>query len=63
MPLEIKEELIDILNNIRFIKRLISPNRKYAKDLERKDGRIIVDILNPHILENMDYFRPTGNHF
>ena len=63
LPLEIKEELIDVLNNIEFIKRLISPNRKYAKDLERKDGRIIVDILNPHILENMDYFRPTGNHF
>lgn len=63
LPLEIKEELIDILNNIEFIKRLISPNRKYAKDLERKNNRIIVDILNPHILEDMEYFRPTGNHF
>lgn len=63
LPLEIKEELLDIISNIEFIKRLISPDRKYAKDLERKDGRIIVDILNPHILENMEYFRPTGNHF
>lgn len=26
-------------------------------------GRIIVDITNPHILEDMDYFRPAALHF
>ena len=26
-------------------------------------GRIIVDISNPHIIEDMEYFRPAGNYF
>lgn len=61
---EVKENLIDAVTNIEFIKRMISPNRKKAKDLPRDpQGRIIVDLLNPHILEDMEYFRPTGNHF
>lgn len=61
---EVKDELFDILNNVEFVKRLVSPDRKRAKDLERdEDGKIIVDILDPHILENMEYFRPAGNHF
>ena len=36
----------------------------YAKDLPRDNkGRIIVDITHPHILEDMDYFRPTALHY
>jgi len=31
--------------------------------LPRKDGKIIVDIMNLHILQDMEYFRPTGNHY
>ena len=27
------------------------------------NGLIVVDITNPHILENMDYFRPAALHF
>ena len=27
------------------------------------DGRIAVDLTNPHILEDMDYFRPAAIHF
>ena len=35
--------------------------RPKAKDLPRDDkGRIIVDITKPHILEDMDYFRPSA---
>lgn len=60
---EVKEWLLDAVTNIEFIKRLISPDRKYAKDLPRKDGKIIVDIMNLHILEDMEYFRPTGNYY
>lgn len=26
-------------------------------------GRIIVDLVNPHIIEDMNYFRPTALHF
>lgn len=61
---EIREEFLDLINNVEFIKRLISPNRKRAKDLERDEkGRIIVDLVNPHILEDMDYFRPSALYF
>ena len=60
---EVRDEFLDYVNNVEFIKRLISPNRKYAKDLERRDGKIIVDLVNPHIIEDMDYFRPTGNFY
>ena len=46
---------------MEFIRRLISPARGYAKDRPRdKEGKIIVDPANPHILENMDYFRPSA---
>ena len=63
-PQEVIEQLYDVINNIPFIKHLISADRPYAKDLPRdEDGKIIVDISKPHILENMDYFRPTALHF
>jgi hypothetical protein len=64
LPQEVQDQLIDCLNNIEFIRRLVSPNRCYAKDRPRDDkGRIIVDIANPHIIEDMDYFRPSALHF
>lgn len=64
LPEELQEQLLDFIDNVEFIKRLISPDRKRAKDLERDDqGRIIVDITHPHILENMDYFRPSAIHY
>ena len=64
LPEEVIEQLYDCLNNIPFIKNLVSPNRKYAKDLPRDSkGRIIVDLANPHIIEDADYFRPSALHF
>jgi intein/homing endonuclease len=61
---EVKDQLIETISNVKFIQRLIDPNRKRAKDLPRdKDGKIIVDILNPHILEDMDYFRPSAKFY
>jgi len=63
LPDEVREDFYECLN-IPFIKWMISPDRPRAKDLERDDkGRIIVDIVHPHILEDMDYFRPTAIHF
>lgn len=57
-PDEVVEQFLEIINSVELVKRLISPHRKRAKDLPRDDkGRIIVDTANPHILENMDYFR------
>lgn len=64
LPQEVQDQLLDIINNVEFIKRLISPKREYAKDRPRDSkGRIIVDLANPHILEDMDYFRPTAIHY
>lgn len=64
LPQEVQEQLLETLTTIEFIKRLISPNRPYAKDLPRDEkGRIIVDITNPHIIEDADYFRQPAIHF
>lgn len=61
---EVRGDLLDYINNIEFIQRLISPDREYAKDRPRRDnGRIVVDLCKPHILENMDYFRQVAIHF
>lgn len=64
LPQEVQDQLFDIINNVEFVKRLISPTREHAKDRPRDDrGRIIVDLANPHILENMNYFRPSALHY
>lgn len=64
IPEEVAEQLIDFVKNVPYIQNLINPNRRRAKDLPRdKQGRIIVDLENPHILENMDYFRPAALHY
>ena len=63
-PQEIQDQFYDVINNIPFVRRLIDPNRPRAKDLPRdQEGKIIVDITKPHILENMDYFRQTAIYY
>ena len=63
-PKEVQKEFWDFLLAIPFIKHLISPDREYAKDRPRDaKGRIIVDLAKPHILEDMDYFRPSALKF
>ena len=63
LPREVWLELLDYISSIEFIKRLIAPEsvRGFAKDRpkseEHNDNRIDVDISNPHILEDMDFFR------
>lgn len=64
LPEEVTEQLLDFVQNVEYIKNLISPTRRRAKDMPRDDqGRIIVDLENPHILEDMDYFRPAALHY
>lgn len=64
LPPEVAEQLMDCLTNIEFIRRLISPDRPYYKDLPRDErGAAIVDITNPPILEDTDYFRQPALHF
>lgn len=59
-----RDAFMEYITSIPFIHNLISKDRKYARDLPKnEDGRIEVDLCNPHILENMDYFRPAALHF
>ena len=49
LPDEVQEEFKDLMD-VPFIKYMVSPERKRAKDLPRDEkGRIIVDIIHPHI--------------
>lgn len=64
LPGEIASQLVDYINNVPYIRYLTSTNRKRACDLERdKEGKIIIDLAHPHILENMDYFRQAALHY
>ena len=63
-PKEVIEQFYDFFNNIPFIQNLTKADRKRAKDLPRDaEGKIVVNITEPHILEDMDYFRPSAIHF
>ena len=63
-PQEVQNEFFEAINGIPFIKSLINPNRPRCKDLPRdSNGRAIIDIINPPILEDTDYFRPTALHY
>ena len=63
-PKEVQEQFWEFVLSVPFIKNLISSSRQRAKDRPRDEkGRIIVDLTNPHILENMDYFRPAAIKF
>jgi len=72
IPQKIRDELIEYIETIPFIKYLIQPEsiRGFAKDRPKynsldkddddnfyNDNRIIVNIIKPHILEDMDFFR------
>lgn len=64
LPREVREQYYEALTTIPYIRELVSPKRLYAKDLPRDDeGKIIVDITKPHILENTDYFRQAAIHY
>lgn len=59
-PDEVQEQFLDFIDTVPLLKYMVGP-RPRAKDLPRDDkGRIKVDITHPHILEDMDYFRPSA---
>lgn len=63
-PQEVQEQFLDFVNNVPYIKNLISPNRPYTRDLPKdKNGRAIVDLTNPPLHEDMDYFKPTALNY
>ena len=77
-PKEVYDNLLEYISTVKFIQNLIAPEeiRGFAKDKlkysdlheddEKKhynDNRIIVDITNPHILEDMEFFRERAIFF
>lgn len=63
-PQEVQDEFMENLMGVQFIQNLISPNRPYPKDCPKDEGgRIIIDLSNPPIIEDTDYFRPTALFF
>ena len=62
-PDGVVEQFLDFIDTVPLLKWMVG-QRPRAKDLPRDEkGRIIVDITHPHILEDMDYFRPAAKFF
>ena len=60
-PKEVQEQWWDTINNVPFIKWMVSEDRPLVSELPRdKEGRAVIDITHPPILEGSDYFRPSA---
>lgn len=64
VPKEVYDKVLEHCSTVKFIQNLIADEsvRGYIKDKPREtdyynDGRANIDLTNPHILEDMDYFR------
>lgn len=63
-PQEVQEQFLEFVNNVPYIKNLISPNRPYTRDLPKdENGRAIINLTNPPLHEDMDYFKPTALNY
>nr|DAG87370.1 MAG TPA: Terminase large subunit [Crassvirales sp.] len=63
-PKEVQEQWWDFLNNVPFIKWMVSEDRPLVSELPRdEEGRAIIDITRPPILEGSDYFRSSALAF
>lgn len=60
-PKEIQENFLDYLNNVPFIRWMVSPERPLVSELPRDEyGRAIIDVTKPPILENTEFFRQSA---
>ena len=76
LPKEVYNDIIEYISQVKFIQNLISEDRDYIKDkpimkyinkegeeVEYEDGRREVQLDNPHILEDMSFFRERALFF
>jgi len=57
-------DLQEFVNSITLLQNMLSPHRPRSKNVTKDSkGKLIVDITNPHILENMSYFTKAGDRF
>jgi len=62
----VRVDILEVVEQVELLSWMVKDpkERGYAKDKERDGkGRIKVDVTKPHILEDMDYFRPLALHF
>ena len=60
-PKEVQDQFWEYLNNVPFIRWMVSPTRPLISELPRDDnGKAIIDITKPPILEGTDYFKKTA---
>lgn len=63
-PDEVQQEFMEFINSVPYIRNLISKDRPYIQDLPKdENGRAIIDLTNPPIVTDTDYFSPTANHY
>lgn len=60
-PKEVQENFWEFLNTVPFIRWMVSPDRPLISELPRdEEGRAVIDVTRPPILENSEYFRQTA---
>ena len=64
LPDDVWINLLDFVDSVEFVKKCIAPDRPYVADMPKdENGYVLVDIANPHILENMEFFIQDRLHF
>jgi hypothetical protein len=68
LPKEVWSDLMEYIATVAMIKNLIAHQdvRGYARDrprMKNDPSKIVVDITNPHILEDLDFFRERALFF
>ena len=78
LPKEVWDNILEYISQVKFIQNLIAPEEirgfitdrpimTYINDddeeVEYEDGRRRVDLANPHILQDLDYFREKAIFF
>lgn len=78
LPKEVYDDIVEYIASVQFIQNLIAPEKErgfiadrpvmtYLDDdgnqVEYEDGRRVVNLTNPHILEDIDFFREKAIFF
>src|SRR5690606_35716049 len=76
VPKEVWDDVLEYMSQVKFIQNLTSIDRPYISDCEvmtyinkegkevtYDDGRRKIDLTNPHILEDLDFFRERAIFF
>lgn len=78
LPKEVYDNILEYISTVKFIQNLIAPEdvrghiadrpvmtyeNDEGEEVEYEDGRRLVDLANPHILEDMEFFRERALFF